>query len=104
MTIRFAPARRSESAVVARIFGAVLPLRAANDNIAGMAADQLMTEALRHFARHGLCAAELARENAESAFFAGNDNEYRQWLAICRLLDRRMAEALAVRRDRTAGD
>lgn len=104
MTIRFAPARRSESAVVARIFGSVLPLRAVNDNTAGMTPDALMSEALRHFARHGLCAAERARESAEAAFFSGDDQGYKQWLAICRLLDRRMADAVAVRQGRTAHD
>lgn len=104
MTIRFAPARRSECAIVGRTLGFALPLRAVNDNVAGKAPDKLMSEALRHFARHGLCAAERAREAAEAAFFAGDNDGYRQWLAICRLLDRRMAEAVAIRQDRTAGD
>ncbi len=99
MTIRFAPARRCESSLVARLFQAPLPMRAANDNVAGVSADKLMTVALRHFATHGLCAAERAREAAEKAFFAGDAEGYRQWLGICRLLDRRMADAVAARQN-----
>ena len=102
MTIRFAAARRNESAVVARLFNALLPLRAANDNSAGLGSDKLMGAALHHFARHGLCAAERARESAEAAFFAGDREGYRRWLSICRLLDRRMADAVAARRDSTS--
>lgn len=104
MTIRFAAARRNESAVVARIFDARLPLRAANDNAAGLCNDALMSAALQHFARHGLGAAERARALAEKAFFAGDRDEYRRWLAICRLLDRRMAEAVAARQGCAGGE
>jgi hypothetical protein len=72
---------------------------AANDNVRSRGDDRMLRAALRHFAAHGLGAAEAARSNAETAFFAGDRNEYRWWLGICRMLDRRMAEAVAARRD-----
>lgn len=69
-----------------------LPLAAAaNDNEAELVHDGLLHAALRHFAEHGLGAAELAQQRAELAFFAGNRKEYRYWLDICRALDRRLA-------------
>jgi len=95
MTIRFAAARRSDSPVLARMLCASVPLRAANDNAWNLAGDAVVQAALRHFARHGLGAAELASENASRAFFADDREAYRWWLAICRVLDRRMADAIA---------
>ena len=70
-----------------------MPLNAANDNAAGVGGsgiggEQLLRAALRHFAQHGLSAAERARDNAESAFFAGDSDQYRWWMAICTTLDR----------------
>jgi hypothetical protein len=97
MTIRFAAARRGDQRV-RRVLGAVAPLNAANDNIRGIGNDKLLRAALRHFATHGLGAAEAARARAETAFFAGDRAEYRWWLGICRMLDRRMADAVAARR------
>jgi hypothetical protein len=102
MTIRFAAADRGASGFIARTFIASIPPRAANDNIDGISSDTLLRGALRHFAEHGLSAAERARENAESAFFAGDSEQYRWWLAICNALDRRMASAVA-KRSTTAG-
>jgi hypothetical protein len=67
---------------------------AANDNQTELSRDGLLRAALRHFAEHGLGAAEQAQRNAEEAFFAGNRKEYRHWLDICRALDRRMADAV----------
>ncbi|HEX7751361.1 MAG TPA: hypothetical protein VF440_03085 [Novosphingobium sp.] len=75
--------------------------RAANDNHHGFTEDALLRAALRHFAEHGLGAAEQARRNAERAFFAGDRADYDWWLAICRTLDRRMAAAVAARAART---
>ena len=73
MTIRFAAANRGGfNAFVAPMFVASIPLRAANDNMHGTSNDKLLKAALRHFAEHGLCAAEHARENAERAFFEGD--------------------------------
>ena len=71
----------------------------ANDNMGTFGGEKLLGAALRHFARHGLGAAEMARAKAEDAFFAGDRDRYRHWLDICRLLDRRMAAALAFRQD-----
>lgn len=98
MTIRFAAANRGPfNAFVDPMFVASAPLRAANDNVQGTSNDRLLRAALRHFAEHGLCAAEQARENAERAFFAGDRPSYRWWLAICHTLDRRMADAVSAR-------
>jgi hypothetical protein len=77
----------------------LIPVAAANDNSPDLIRNGLLRAALRHFAEHGLGAAELAQRNAEQAFFAGNRKEYRHWLDICRALDQRMAEALAFRQD-----
>lgn len=97
MTIRFAAAYSSESTVVVRaLTTTVRP--AANDNVAGFPRDLVLRAALKHFAEHGLGAAEQAYNNAEAAFFAGNRDEYRHWLAICRVLDRRMADAVVAHR------
>jgi hypothetical protein len=75
-----------------------LPL-AANDNATDLTRDGLLRAALRHFAEHGLGAAELAQQRAEKAFFAGNRKEYRHWLDICRALDRRLAASCAAQRN-----
>jgi len=97
MTIRFAAARRGDSRVVSRVLSASVPLRAANDNCRPFTDDLVLRAALRHFAAHGLGAAEQASRNAGAAFFAGDRNAYQWWLAICRALDRRMAAAVAAR-------
>lgn len=69
------------------------PKHPANDNeIAQGAPDQrVLNAALRYFAQHGLSAAQLARKEAERAFFAGDRESYQWWLGICRTLDRRLA-------------
>ena len=97
MTIRFAAAKPVYNPVVARMMDAPARLRAANDNVLGICSDKLLKAALRHFAEHGLGAADHARGLAEAAFFAGDREGYRWWLAICRTLDRRMADAVASR-------
>ncbi|MCB2060504.1 MAG: hypothetical protein R3E09_10770 [Novosphingobium sp.] len=98
MTIRFAAANRGFfNTFVAPMFVPPVPLGAANDNVYGTSSDRLLKAALRHFAEHGLCAAEHARENAEHAFFSGDRAGYRWWLAICNTLDRRMADAVSAR-------
>lgn len=89
------PARLS----LARSLSVKVALRPSNDNARGIASDTLLHEALRHFARYGLGAAEQARENAENAFFAGDRQQYDWWIEICRTLDRRMAAAVAARKD-----
>lgn len=97
MTIRFAAARPARSSVLARALGTPQWRIAANDNTPGQGRDELLRSSLEFFARHGLGAAERARENAEAAFFENRRDEYRLWLNICRTLDRRMAAALAAR-------
>lgn len=98
MTIRFAAAHSGESTVIARAFTVRVSL-AANDNTVDFPRDTLLRAALKHFAQYGLGAAQQAHRNAETAFFAGNREEYRHWLGICRALDRRMADAVNFRRD-----
>ena len=94
MTIRFAAANPEYNPVIARMMGARVRLRAANDNAFGLCTDKLLKGALRHFAEHGLSAAEHARTLAEAAFFAGDREQYRWWLSICFTLDRRMGDAI----------
>jgi hypothetical protein len=104
MTIRFAAAHFQHNRVLTQVLGGRAWLRAANDNALGAPGDKLLKAALRHFAEHGLGAAEQARALAEAAFFAGDREQYRWWLAICRTLDRRMAEAVAAHIGADAAD
>ena len=100
MSIRFAAARRPNGcSVIDGLLKAGVAREAANDNRYAFSegSDRLLNAALRHFAAHGLSAAEQARINAEEAFFAGNEQEYRWWLSICSTLDRRMAAAIEFR-------
>jgi hypothetical protein len=99
MQFTIGQARHGDSKAAASDLNDQVALAPANDNHADLNSNGLLRAALRHFAEHGLGAAELAQRNAEQAFFAGNRNEYRHWLDICRALDRRMAAAYAVRPD-----
>jgi hypothetical protein len=67
--------------------------RAANDSHS--IADPVLRDALIHFARHGLNAPEQARREAMAAIAQGNELHFHHWLAICRKLDRRLANRLA---------
>jgi hypothetical protein len=94
MSIRFAAAGTGESASVARVLSrraALSPSMPANDVDGGLAQDLLLRSALRHFARHGLGAAQEARNIALRAKAQGDNDQYRQWLGICRKLDRQIA-------------
>ena len=98
MSIRFAAAGRSASPVLARILTRLVPPEPANDTgtdrddeMGGR--DQLLRVALRHFSDYGLAAASVARDKARAAFHARAVEDYQMWLAICRTLDRRMADA-----------
>lgn len=107
MTIRFSAARRGTTPEIMRVLCSWAPLDAVNDNspkrraspLLPSAANQnghdqrMLTEALRHFAVYGLSAARHARANAEAARLAGDDKGCAWWIAVCRQLDRRMAEA-----------
>lgn len=90
-------ATSARPAAVSRCFGTGIANAAANDGASGAADDALLRAALMHFAHHGLGAADLARDNAERAFFADDRIEYKRWMGICRLLDARMARAVAAR-------
>src|SRR5690606_16667035 len=94
MTIRFAaPASTRASRMSPRTIRE-FPAAPANDNGGDGTDDAMLDAALRHFARHGLAAAQRARKQAEAAFFANDRQAYRWWLEICRMLDRRMAGEL----------
>jgi hypothetical protein len=122
MTIRFAAAFGGTCPVIMRKLCLSAPLGAANDNgredppaamsqraLAAYSAQpsqgrapmqaandqRLLTEALRHFARHGLSAAAHARSRAEAARSARDEEAFHWWISICRQLDRRMADAYA---------
>lgn len=92
MPIRFAPAGCRTRATTPLL--RMVRTRAANDNVLAQPDDATLRAALRHFAEHGLAAAERARSQAQEAFFAGDREAYRWWLDICRTLDRRMAAAV----------
>lgn len=94
MSIRFAapPAACHVRMSPARVL-ASHPL-AANDNGHG-SANAHLSAALRHFAQHGIAAAQHAREQAIAAGRAGDRQTFEWWLEICRALDRRMARAIA---------
>lgn len=97
MTIRFAAAHAADSTALLRALTVVSLGTAANDNTPLFPRDNVLRAALRHFAEHGLGAAELAYRNAQQAFFAGDRQQYRHWLAICRALDRRMADTIGAK-------
>lgn len=107
MSVRFAsanhPARRLGWRAAGRGLIAPVLARAANDNLqlgrppeselapAGAAFDPLLTDALRHFAVHGLAAAEVAVDLAAEARSRGDANGQDRWLAITQMFDRRLA-------------
>ena len=98
MPVHFAAARSAAHSPIARALARKALARAANDNGDGARIeaqssrfDTMMRAALRHFAEHGLRAAETARLNAEEAHFAGDREAYVWWLGICRTLDKRLA-------------
>lgn len=75
-------------------------MQAVNDNGRAIADNAVLRATLLHFAEHGLGAAAQARNHAEDAFLAGDQDAYRHWLVVCRTLDRRAADTLG-RRDLT---
>ncbi|MEP6870186.1 MAG: hypothetical protein ABJA20_16925, partial [Novosphingobium sp.] len=93
MSLHFAASRNGNRAFLAQMLTPPAVVRAANENsrpIGEMLGEpSTLRAALLHFARHGLAAAEHARNAAEAAFAAGDDEQYRHWLALCRILDRR---------------
>jgi hypothetical protein len=95
MTIRFAGAHAEGTSALAAWRCRSVALCAANDN-AQQGLDQTeIGAALRHFARHGLGAAEHAAAHAANALRSGDRDTGLTWLAVCRQFDRRMADKLA---------
>lgn len=105
MSVRFAsanhPVRRLGWRAAGRGLVAPALARAVNDNgdVAVPAApheapfEPMLTEALRHFAVHGLAAAEAALDEAEAAARTGDAQARAHWLAITCMFDRRRAAA-----------
>jgi hypothetical protein len=93
------PSSRAAPSAKAVGFGALPPAPglAANDNAADVHGDALLRTALRLFADHGLGAGHRAQTEAEAAFFSGDRERYRWWLAVTRTLDRKLAVELAGR-------
>ena len=90
----------SSTRSVARFAHAMPPARpteAVNDNGADPHGEALLRAALRLFANHGLGAGHRAQTAAEAAFFTGDRERYRWWLAVTRTLDRKLAVELAGR-------
>ena len=96
MSIRFASPRPAASVLAGTLGRARLQGRAANDN-APAGRDAVLRDALKHFAQHGLRAAQVARDLAVEADRLGDDATRDHWIEICRTLDRRMAVALCAR-------
>ena len=103
MSIRFAAPPSVAPARMCLVRMCELSLLAVNDNEGeGFSAGANRTaihEALRHFAQHGLDAAEAAGRQAEQAAREGDDEAFRWWFGICRTLDRRLAQELRTRRE-----
>ncbi|WDA40329.1 hypothetical protein [Erythrobacter sp. BLCC-B19] len=99
MSVRFAsannPARRLGWRAAGRGLVAPALARAANDNgdtaVGGVRFDPLLTEALKHFAVHGLAAAEAAVDLAAEAGARDDADARDHWLAVTRMFDRRLA-------------
>lgn len=71
---------------------AIRPLPA--NDVAPVVGETHLHAALRHFAKHGLAAAQHAREQAINAAKAGDRQTFEWWLEICRALDRPMARKI----------
>ncbi len=94
MSIRFAAAGSGECMVVARVLTRARLRPAANDVDAAICHDAVLVSTLRHFAVHGLGAAQEARRLAQEARRQQDQDRYRHWLAVCRHLDHGMAARL----------
>lgn len=98
MPVHFAAARSTAHSPIARALARKALARAANDNgdgginaVAEASFDHVMRGALRHFAEHGMGAADTARRLAEEAHALGDAAAYKWWLGVCRALDRNLA-------------
>ena len=95
MSIRFAAPAHSLRNRMDKVEAQIACHFPANDNSPKHSSKAALRAALRHFANHGLAAAEHARQQAEKARDKGDEQTYAWWLDICRALDRRMASDLA---------
>lgn len=94
MSIRFAaPVSRIANRLPAEHVRAIR-LIAANDDYPPGVREPHLHAALRHFAKHGLAAAQHAREQAIAAARVNDRQTFEWWLEICRALDRRMARGI----------
>lgn len=95
MSIRFAAPPSAFHARIKPRTGALAYPRASNDNGERAAPlETTLTAALRHFATHGLNAANDAAQAAQRAEASGDREQYMWWRDICHALDRRKADAL----------
>lgn len=101
MPIHFAAARSAARSPVARALAKKAIRRAVNDNPGGEGEHgveaRVLSAALRHFAEHGLRAAEEAAMQAERAWRAGERETCAWWTEVCYKLDRKLARDLARR-------
>lgn len=107
MTTRFAsanhPVRRLGWRAAGRGLVAPALARAVNDNPregaraepAAGRFDPLLTDALLHFAVHGLASAEAALDFAAEALQRDDADARDHWLAVTRMFDRRLATRAA---------
>lgn len=99
MSFRFAaandPVRHAGRRAAGRGLVARAERQAANDNqsVAAITFDPLLTDALRHFAAHGVGAVDAAVAAAAQAQACGDGHEKDRWLAITQMFDRRRAAA-----------
>ncbi|MEZ5682095.1 MAG: hypothetical protein R3E14_12470 [Erythrobacter sp.] len=104
MPVHFAAARSTAHSPIARALARKALARAANDNgdadqLAAEASsfDNVMRAALKHFAEHGMGAADAAQFQAEEAHREGDMDAYAWWLGVCRALDRSLAARIEKR-------
>jgi hypothetical protein len=104
MSIRYAAARPiAQPGLLTRAARGRLAARAANDNGDAAKHELVLRSALKHFAEHGLRAAEDAAERAVVAHRAGAREDLLHWLEICRTLDPGRATRLHRRLGRRNG-
>ena len=94
MTIRFSAATDLVQDVVNPATARGSAQRAANDNGWKSVIDCRLEAALRHFASHGMGAAQDAGARARAAYAAGDGENFRWWLDVCRQIDSRLARQL----------
>ncbi len=94
MPIRFAASLKRAQCRMPRHMARAQRFRPANDNRGKQVQSTHLHAALRHFAEHGLAAADHARQQALAASNAGDRQTFEWWLEICRALDRRMAHRI----------